>query len=600
VTFDGSGSSDPDGDTLTYEWDFGDGSPKATGRIVQHTYTQAGTYNATLTVRDGRGGAGSTTVVIRAGNTPPAPYVTSPAASARFSVGETITLTGGATDAEDGALPDTRLSWTVILHHGSHTHPYMPATAGNNRTFQAPAPEDLAATTTSYLEIRLTATDSGGLSSTITQALQPRIVDVTLATNPDGLTLTVNGGSVRAPATVRSWAAYGLRVNAPPQVSATGEEVVFVSWSDGGAAEHTIVTPQAAATYTAVFAPGERLLPVADAYVRGGAYANTNFGSAADLRSKLSSSPDTTREAFLKFDIGGIAPIRSATLRVYGALTEATNVATAAHGAQAAWTETGLTWNTRPATSATALATVRVPDSVKRWHEWDVTPHLQAEQSAGRTVVSLALRNPAASTPQTVFHAREATSNPPELIVRTSDVWIGRDIGNVGIAGRATGTLPAFDVDASGVDIWGAADAFHFVYRVLTGDGEIVARVTGVEPVHAWSKAGVMMRDGLAAGARHVSMFVTPAKGVAFQRRASTGGISTSTAGAVAAAPYWVRVTRTGTTFRGYQSPDGITWTLVGTQTIAMPAAIQVGIAVTSHDNTQLCTASFENIAVKP
>jgi glucose/arabinose dehydrogenase/PKD repeat protein len=601
VTFDGAGSTDPDGDTLTYEWDFGDGSPRATGRTVVHTYTSAGSYTAVLTVRDGRGGTGSSTVVIRAGNTPPAPFITAPATSARFSVGETITLTGGASDAEDGTLPAASLSWTVILHHGSHTHPHMPSTAGNNRTFQAPAPEDLAATTTSYLEIHLTATDSGGLSATVTQALQPRIVDVTLLTNPDSLMLTVNGTSLVAPSTVHSWAAYALKVDAPAQASPTGTNVVFAAWSDGGAAEHTIITPQNASAYTATFAPGERLLPIADAYVRGGTYANTNFGTASDLRSKLSSSPDTTREAFLKFDIGGIAPIRGATLRVYGALTAATNIATAAHGVlSSGWSETGLTWNTRPAASGTALSTVSVPDSVKRWHEWDVTTHVQAEQGAGRTAVSLVLRNPATSSPQTVFHSREAASNAPELVVRTGDSWIARDIGSVGVAGRATGMPPALSVDASGTDIWGAADAFHFVYRSLTGDGEVAALVTNVEPVHAWSKAGVMMREALTAGARHASMFVTPAKGIAFQRRTSAGGLSTSTAGAFTTAPYWVRVTRTGSTFRGYQSADGVTWTLVGTRTIEMPAAIYVGVAVTSHDNAQLCTASFDGVSVYP
>src|SRR4029079_8095221 len=129
------------------------------------------------------------TVHVSAGNSPPVPRITSPLTTARFTVGETITLAGSATDAEEGTLPASRLSWSVILHHNTHTHPFVPATSGNNLTFIAPAPEDLAATTTSYLEIRLTATDSQGGSSTIAQRFDARQVSLTFASNPAGLTI---------------------------------------------------------------------------------------------------------------------------------------------------------------------------------------------------------------------------------------------------------------------------------------------------------------------------------------------------------------------------------------------------------------------------
>ncbi len=84
-------------------------------------------------------------------------------------MGQTITLTGSATDAQDGTLPSSSLTWTVLRHHDQHTHPWFGPTTGNNLTFQAPAPEDLSATTNSFLEVILTATDSGGLSTTVTR-----------------------------------------------------------------------------------------------------------------------------------------------------------------------------------------------------------------------------------------------------------------------------------------------------------------------------------------------------------------------------------------------------------------------------------------------
>ena len=253
VGFDGSASSDPDGDPLSYEWDFGDGSPTASGPVVSHTYTAQGTFTATLTVRDGRGGAGTDTLRIDAGNNPPAPVINAPAATKLFRVGETLTLTGGATDPEDGTLPASALSWEVLRHHDTHTHPWVQPTAGNNVPVQAPAPEDLTATTNSHLEVILTATDSRGLSTTVRRDVNPRLVDVTLDTQPAGRTVQVFGQSLTAPETITSWDGWGLALNAPAQTDAGGNPLVFAAWSDGGAAAHTVTTPATAATYTATF-----------------------------------------------------------------------------------------------------------------------------------------------------------------------------------------------------------------------------------------------------------------------------------------------------------------------------------------------------------
>ncbi|MEP6759359.1 MAG: PQQ-dependent sugar dehydrogenase [Actinomycetota bacterium] len=253
VAFDGRGSSDPDGDPLTYDWNFGDGSAHATGSTASHTYGSAGTYTMTLIVKDGRGGQGSTTLRIDAGNTPPVPVISSPSASKTFAVGATILLHGSATDAQDGTLGDAKLTWVVLKHHDTHQHPFLPATTGNDIPIVGPDPEDFAATDTTYLEIRLTATDSKGLSATVTRNLYPRKVPVTLATEPPGLRLGVNGTTVTGPSTVTSWKAYTLNVSAADQVDGSGRSWAFAGWSDDRAASHAIVTPGAAATYTAAF-----------------------------------------------------------------------------------------------------------------------------------------------------------------------------------------------------------------------------------------------------------------------------------------------------------------------------------------------------------
>ncbi len=111
VNFDASQSSDPDNDPLTYDWNFGDGSPHSSGPQATHDYTTAGTYTATLTVSDGGGGQDTATIQIFAGDNAPTPSISSPAANQLFSVGQTITLSGMATDNEDGRLADSSLTW---------------------------------------------------------------------------------------------------------------------------------------------------------------------------------------------------------------------------------------------------------------------------------------------------------------------------------------------------------------------------------------------------------------------------------------------------------------------------------------------------------
>jgi hypothetical protein len=179
----------------------------------------------------------------------------------------------------------------------------------------------------------------------------------------------------------------------------------------------------------------------------------------------------------------------------------------------------------------------------------------------------------------------------------SAPTWQDRDIGSVGQAGGASEAEGTFTVTGAGADIWGSADGFHFMYQPMSGDGQIVARVTSLTRTHDWAKAGVMIRETLAAGSQHASMFASAAKGTVFQRRVATGGASTSTAGATVAAPRWLKLVRTGATVAAYESPDGTTWTLVGSETLSMAIDVYVGLAVTSHTTAALATATFEHVA---
>jgi regulation of enolase protein 1 (concanavalin A-like superfamily) len=171
--------------------------------------------------------------------------------------------------------------------------------------------------------------------------------------------------------------------------------------------------------------------------------------------------------------------------------------------------------------------------------------------------------------------------------------WAAQDIGSPAIAGAssydpATGS---FSIDAAGTDIWGTADQFRFVYQPLTGDAVVTARIDAVAFAHAWSKAGVMIRSSLSADAAHGFAFVSAGKGAGFQRRPDIGSSTLSTVASTAVAPHWVRLVRNGSTVTASLSPDGITWTTVGSETIKLGATAYVGIGVTSHNPSQGTTA---------
>lgn len=190
-------------------------------------------------------------------------------------------------------------------------------------------------------------------------------------------------------------------------------------------------------------------------------------------------------------------------------------------------------------------------------------------------------------------------SAPVSITVSTlPDQWLYKDVGSVGVAGNVCYLNSVYTMKASGVDIWGTADAFQYVYRTLSGDGEIVARVFSVQNTHSWAKAGVMFRESLSPDSKNASMVITSRQGASFQRRISTGGASTSTAGGSGAAPYWVRLVRSGGTFTGYKSSNGTSWTLVGTATISMVNDIYVGLALSSHANFTLCTAKIDSVNI--
>jgi hypothetical protein len=190
-------------------------------------------------------------VTITVGNTPPTATITSPPAGTTWKVGDVITFSGSATDLQDGALPASALSWTLVQQHcpsNCHEHTVQSFFGVASGSFVAPDHEY-----PSYLELRLTATDSGGLRDTKILRLDPKTVTLSFQTNPGSLKLTFNGA--QATATFTRAVIVGSRnsVSAISPQTKGGQTYNFSSWSDGGAQTHDIIAPAAAATYTARF-----------------------------------------------------------------------------------------------------------------------------------------------------------------------------------------------------------------------------------------------------------------------------------------------------------------------------------------------------------
>src|SRR6266545_1421256 len=259
VSFDGRNSTDADPadqGLLSYAWDFtNDGTVDATTATASHTYA-AGTYTARLTVTDTLGASDTKTVTISAGNNAPTAVIDAPASSLTWAVGDTISFSGHATDPQDGTLPASALTWRVILHHcatptSCHTHLMNTFTGVASGSFTAPDHEY-----PSFVELELTAADSGGLTSTVSTTLNPKTVSLTFNTNPTGLQLTVGSTTQATPFTVTVIPGSSNSLSAPTPQALSGTSYTFASWSDGGAQTHVITAPAAAASYTASYNAG--------------------------------------------------------------------------------------------------------------------------------------------------------------------------------------------------------------------------------------------------------------------------------------------------------------------------------------------------------
>jgi len=222
VTFDGGESVDFDGDSLTYDWDFGDGDSDD-GKVVSHRYPSSGrTFEATLTVTDTLGASDSVSVTVAPSNRTPALMLTTPGA-VKFAVGQAVQLSATAVDPEDGPLT---VRWTSTLMHCAesstcHLHP-GPESIGASWRGSFPDHPD------TRLQVTATVQDSEGVHVSRSYTALPREHRLTLvSTTPAVLSIPAESASTTAMVTE------GARVDVVAAKLGTDGVAAFKRWTDG-------------------------------------------------------------------------------------------------------------------------------------------------------------------------------------------------------------------------------------------------------------------------------------------------------------------------------------------------------------------------------
>jgi glucose/arabinose dehydrogenase len=218
------------------------------------TTADAGSYR--VTVSNSFGNVTSNTVTL-AVNQLPVVTIAAPSPSLTYNFGQTVNFAGSATDPEDGTLAPAQLSWEIRFYHedapdgtGLHFHPFQTFSGVDSGSIVTNLPETSPLV---WYRFILTATDSNDATSSTSVDIHPNTGQFTLATNPPGLQLLLDGGPIASGTTIIGVVGQPRIIGVVSPQTAGGTTYAFSSWSDGGAASHTINVPVASTTYTAAF-----------------------------------------------------------------------------------------------------------------------------------------------------------------------------------------------------------------------------------------------------------------------------------------------------------------------------------------------------------
>jgi hypothetical protein len=381
-----------------------------------HAYATLGDFTVTLVVSDGTASSGPATATVTITNQLPTVALTSPSPGSLYHAPAVIVVAAEAGDP-DGSISRVEFFQGAAKIGEAVAGPYAitwNAAAAGSYSLTAVAWDDAGASVTSPpVAVLVNAPPAVTLTSPA-----PGTAYTEPATIPLTATASDSDGAIVQVEYFQGSTSLGLATSSP----------YALDWTDVPAGNYMLTaraTDDRGAVTTSdvvLVVVRARLRPAADAYVRdGGSYKNRNFGEALSLQVQNGSSGNN-RWTYLKFDTSGAPTASSVKLRLFGrlsAITSTTVTTSVFASSNTSWSESSITWNSRPTTGTTALATVTMVNNsvTPRWYEWDVTGYVLQERAAGRDVVTLVLKNLASSTPFDTFDSSETPASPPELLI---------------------------------------------------------------------------------------------------------------------------------------------------------------------------------------
>ena len=271
-------AEDAEGDVVSYRWLFGDGT-EATGATASKTYTQTGTYLASVLASDGDQATQSALLVVEAG-VPPTVSISSPVNGASFRAGDVINLAGAGSDPFE-TLSDSSFRWTVRFRHDDHYHPVIEDVTGPNAQFEVPSTGHDFSGNVAF-DITLEVSDAEGLTSKASVEIMPEKHNLVFNTLPVSISTNLDGIPRPPPFLHDTLVGFVHSIEVPDVICAADKRYAFQSWSDGGSVEHDIVVPDGDTLILATFIESDQ--PCQSLEVREGMYARwqADFNVATD------------------------------------------------------------------------------------------------------------------------------------------------------------------------------------------------------------------------------------------------------------------------------------------------------------------------------